>query len=201
MDNLNQYLEDAMWVAKSLFDRGKTAGSSANISFRFEDKVYISATNTCFGRLDRDSFAEISLEGKVLSSLKPSKEYPMHLAFYQKDPAIHCVVHTHSFYATLWASLPHQDKKSVVPSYTPYLQMKLGDISLVDYYQPGSKELFAAFKEVLNKNNGYLLANHGPVVGGNTILAAFYALEELEESCKIAWHLRDNNVKQIGGEK
>ena len=47
----------AIWAAQSLFNRNKTAGSSANISFVHEDVIYISASGTCFGTLGPEDFA------------------------------------------------------------------------------------------------------------------------------------------------
>ena len=38
--------EQAVWAAKSLFERGKTAGSTANLSFRHEGCIYISGSGT-----------------------------------------------------------------------------------------------------------------------------------------------------------
>ena len=68
--------------------------------------------------------------------------------------------------------------------------MKLGKVRLVPYAKPGSEELFSAFRERMGEGNGYLLAHHGPVTGGVSLLDAFYGLEELEESARIAWELR-----------
>ena len=76
--------------------------------------------------------------------------------------------------------------------------MKLGRVALVPYAPPGSEELFGLFSEHLSDTDGYLLANYGPIVGGKTIMDAFTALEELEESAKIAWMLRNEDVPTIG---
>lgn len=198
MMTISECFENTIQVARSLFNRGKTAGSSANISFRYEDSVFISGTNTSFGTLTKQDFSEISLEGEYISGPKPSKEFPLHLAMYNRSESISSVIHTHSFYATLLSCLEHPDNADIVPSYTPYLKMKLGKISLVEYHKPGSEELFKAYKENLSESNGYLLANHGPIVAGKTINDAFYGLEELEESCHIAWELKGKNVKEIG---
>lgn len=186
---LREKFENAIWVAGSLFQRGKTAGSSANLSFRHGDVIYITGSGTCFGRLTVESFAAVSLDGQSLNGVKPSKEFPLHQMCYQKDPAIGAVVHTHSFYSTLWSCLPHEGTGSVVPDHTPYLRMKVGSIALVPYAKPGSRELFELFRQQVNQGDGYLLANHGPVVPGKDVLDAFYGLEELEESCHIAWEL------------
>ena len=59
------------------------------------------------------------------------------------------------------------------------------------YTKTGSEELFAQFKSRVSAEDGYLLAHHGPVVGGKSILNALYALEELEESAQMAWELRN----------
>lgn len=196
-DRLEKNLDDAVRVAKSLFERGKTAGSSANLSFRVDDKIWISGTGTCFGTLQKDSFSVIDLNGNHLEGIKPSKEFPLHLSLYQKDPAVGAVLHTHSFYATLWSCYT-AGKSPSFPHYTPYLRMKLGDIGFVPYAPPGSPELFAAFSRSLDDRRGYLLQNHGPIVASSDLLSAFYALEELEESAHLAWELRNENCPQIG---
>ena len=41
---LEQKLKDAVWAAHSLFERGKTSGSSANMSFYHDGKIYVSAS-------------------------------------------------------------------------------------------------------------------------------------------------------------
>lgn len=179
----------AIWVGKSLFERGKTAGSSANLSFRHGDDIYITGSGTCFGALEECSFSKVSLEGEHLEGIMPSKEFPLHQMCYQKTADVQAVVHTHSFYATLYSCVPHTYEDSVIPDYTPYLRMKVGTVGLVPFAKPGSKELFSLFRERVNDSDAYLLANHGPVVPGKSIMDAFYGIEELEESCHIAWEL------------
>jgi len=185
----NKFL-DAIWISDSLFNRNKVSGSSANISFKHEDKIYISGTNTCFGRLTQNDFSTISLEGEHIGGIKPSKELQMHLILYNNNPNTNAVIHVHSFYSTLWSCIEHEDVYDIIHSPTPYLEMKLGKITLVEYGKPGTEELFSNLKNRLNKGNGYILKNHGPIVAGTDLMSAFYSLEELEESTKIAWFLR-----------
>ena len=68
--------------------------------------------------------------------------------------------------------------------------MKLGTVGMIPYEKPGTPELFQAFLDRIKHSDGYLLKQHGPVVPGKDILDAFYCLEELEESARIAWELR-----------
>ncbi len=190
-------LEQAVWIAHSLFERGKTAGSTANMSFRDGDRIYITGSGTCFGTLKKEEFAVIDLNGNHLEGRKPSKEYPLHLSLYQQKEGVNAVIHTHSFYSTIWSCIKHENEEDCIPEYTPYLKMKLGTVGLIPYAKPGSEELFQAFRERIQKSDGYLLKNHGPVVGGKDLMDAFYILEELEESAKVAWTLKDTKAEMI----
>lgn len=194
---LDEKLETAVWIARSLFERGKTAGSTANLSFRYKNHIFITGSGTCFGTLTKEQFAEVDLHGNHVAGLKPSKEFPLHGMIYAKSEEIQAVIHTHSFYSTIWSCVDHENEKDCIPSYTPYLKMKLGTVGLVPYGKPGSQELFDAFAECVNDSDGYLLKNHGPVVGGKDLMSAFYSLEELEESARVAWELQGKAANLI----
>lgn len=205
---LTNQLNEAIWVTRILFNRGKATGTSANISFRYEDSIYISGSGTCFGMLSPEKFAAVRCAeiekynysmGSLPSdsSVKPSKELPIHYLLYKKSPEIRAVVHTHSFYSTLISCLEHDNEQDIIPSYTPYLKMKVGRIGLVPYAQPGSKELYKYMEKRIYSSDGFILQNHGPIIAGKSLMDAFAGLEELEESAKIAWHLRGKDIKHI----
>ena len=184
--------QEAVWTAHTLFDRGKTNGTSANISFLDEGVIYISRSGSCFGLLTEADLLAVPLEAETALFTgvhKPSKELTLHRLLYQAHPEVQAVIHTHAPYATLWSCLPHENIRNVIPAYTPYLKMKLGNVVAVPYAKPGSKELFTAFKNCLGPETGYLLSHHGPIVGGKDMLHAFECLEELEQSAFIAWNL------------
>ena len=176
-------------MAHSLFERNKVNGSSANLSFRWEDTLYITASGTCFGTLTASDFAAVDLSGHCLPPRKPSKELPIHLTLYQKSKDIGAVIHTHSSNAVLWSFLASGNEMDCIPGYTPYLKMRVGTVGLVPYEEPGSRELFRVFCERITKSDAFLLKGHGPVVPGKDIMDAFYGLEELEESAGIACQL------------
>lgn len=184
--SLSEKIDEAIWVAHSLFDRGRTSGSSANMSFLHEGMIYITESGSCFGRLTADSFAVLSPDGTPHNGKRASKEWPLHRDYYRKDPAVQSVIHTHGPYAVLWSCRKFQRDTDVIPAYTPYLRMKVGSIALIPYEKPGSEALFQAFRERLGLGDAYLLKNHGGIVGGPSILDAFYGIEELEESARIA---------------
>ena len=70
-NDLETILSDAVWAAHSLFRRGKTSGSSANLSVIHNGVIYISASGTCFGTLTTSDFAAVAPDGTVLPGKKP----------------------------------------------------------------------------------------------------------------------------------
>lgn len=189
--SLEKKFDEAIWIARSLFERGKATGSVANLSFLHEDKVYITGSGTCFGKLRPSDFAEVDLDGRQYDKVKPSKELPLHLSVFKAKPQTGAVIHVHSKYSVLWSCVPDLNDKDCMPDHTPYLKMQLGTVGLVPYEHPGSQELFDAFDQRVADSDGWLLSHHGPVVPGNNLMHAFYALEEMEESAFIAWELRN----------
>ncbi len=187
--NEQAVIDRALWIAHSLFERNKVTGSTSNFSFRLGDQIFMTGSGTCFGTLKREDFSVLDRGFVHTGGPGPSKEWPLHRLMYEKDQRIQAVLHTHSFYSTLWSCLKHENPWDVIPEYTPYLKMKLGKVVLVPYAPPGSSRLFELFGERLTDSNGYLLASHGPVVGAGSMEEAFYGLEELEESARLAWHL------------
>lgn len=194
--NLAEELRKAAWVANNLFERGMVTGSTGNISICREGKIYVSPSGGCFGRLCPEDFCVLDMQGKQLAgSLKPSKEWPLHMQVYEAFPQLHSVLHTHSRYSVLWSCLEHESENDCIPDYTPYLRMRLGRVGLIPYEKPGSQELFRAFGERIRQSDGWLLKRHGAVVPGKNVLEAFYALEELEEAAHIAWELRKEGIR------
>ena len=189
-EGLRKKLDDAIWAGRSLFDRGKTSGSSANMSFLHDGKMYISQSGSCSGTLTGEQFAIMAMDGTCISDNRPSKEWPLHLQIYQKKPGCGAVIHTHGTYSVLWSFVPVAEETDCIPDHTPYLKMKLGKVCTVPYEKPGSQALFDAFGERVLDGDGYLLKQHGAVVPGKDVMDAFYCIEELEESARIAWELR-----------
>ena len=65
------------------------------------------------------------------------------------------------------------------------------------YYRPGDPAVADAIKGLAGKYSSVLLANHGPVVSGDTLEAAVFAMEELEETAKLYLLLRGLNPRYL----
>ena len=178
-------------LAKSLFDRGLTIGSSGNISVRLADGWLMTPTGSSMGNLDPNEISKLDLNGKLISGKNPTKESFLHIAMYDERPDSGAVVHLHSTHSVAVSCLAGIDKKNVLPPITAYYVMKIGMLPLVPYFPPGDINLAKAVKEMASNHHAVLLANHGPVVAGKTLEDAVYAIEELEETARLFLLLRN----------
>lgn len=180
--------EDICLMAKSIFDRGLTGGSSGNISARLSDgRVLVTPTGTSFGRLDPGRLSLFDTDGRLIGGDKPTKEMPLHAAFYETRPAkTGAVIHLHSCHSVALSMLPDVDPDSMLPPLTAYSIMKLGKVKLLPYFLPGDPAIGDAIRGLAGKRSAVMLANHGPVVAARDLEAAVYAVEELEETARLA---------------
>jgi ribulose-5-phosphate 4-epimerase/fuculose-1-phosphate aldolase len=189
--------EQIVEFGRSLFNRGLSAGSSGNLSVRVEDGWLLTPTNASLGRLDPATISKLDWNGGLLGGQAPSKEAFLHRAMYQQRPKAGAIVHlhaTHSAAVSCMCGLNHDD---CIPPLTPYFVMKIGRLPLVPYHRPGDPALAGVIGTLARKHGAVLLANHGPVVSGDTLEAAVNAAEELEETAKLFLLLRGIQARPL----
>jgi ribulose-5-phosphate 4-epimerase/fuculose-1-phosphate aldolase len=106
-------------------------------------------------------------------------------------------VHLHSTHSVAISMLPEIDPRAALPPLTAYYLMKCGATALVPYFRPGDSAVADAIKGLAGRYSSVLLANHGPVVSGETLEAAVFAMEELEETAKLYLLLRGLNPRLL----
>lgn len=198
MSSESKLREQICLLAKSMFDRGLTGGSTGNISARTEDGgLLVSPTGSSFGRLDPAELSRFDAAGQHIAGLKPTKEMPLHSAFYETRKSAGAVVHLHSCHSVAWSMMPEIDPDNVLPPVTPYAIMKLGKVQLLPFFMPGDAAMGEALRSLGGKRSAVLLANHGPVVAGKDVEAACNAIEELEETAKLAIMMRGFDARAL----
>jgi ribulose-5-phosphate 4-epimerase/fuculose-1-phosphate aldolase len=179
--------EDICRIAKSMFDRGLTGGSTGNISLRLSDgTLLMTPTGSCMGFLDPAQISHLATDLTLLSGDQPTKEIPLHTAFYDTRSSAGAVVHLHSTHSVALSMLPDTNPDNMLPPMTPYSIMKLGKVKLLPFFLPGDAGMGEAVRGLAGKRAAVVLANHGPVVAGKDVWAAAHAIEELEETAKLA---------------
>jgi ribulose-5-phosphate 4-epimerase/fuculose-1-phosphate aldolase len=183
---------------RSLFERGLTPGSSGNISVRLEDGGWLATpTNASLGFLDPARLSRLDAAGILISGDKPTKEIPLHTSLYETRTATQAVVHLHSTHSVALSMLPDIDPRAALPPMTPYYLMRAGQTALLPYYRPGDPAVADAIRGLAGRYSSVLLANHGPVVAGESLEAAVFATEELEETAKLYLLLRNLNPRYL----
>ena len=188
-------------LARSIFDRGLTFGSSGNISLRLDDGWLMTPTGSSLGNLDPASISKLDDQGNWLCGDKPTKESFLHLSMYQQRQQSQAVVHLHSTHSVAVSCLADIDPENVLPPITAYYVMRIGKLPLIPYFPPGDVNLARAVGEMASKHHAVLLANHGPIVAGNSLEDAVYATEELEETAKLFLLLKGLKTRYLDDEQ
>lgn len=185
-------------MARSIFERGLTGGSSGNISVRTEDGgLLVTPTGSSMGSLDPARLSRFDASGRLIGGDEPTKEMPLHAAFYETRSTAGAVVHLHSCHSVALSLLPDTDPDNMLPPLTAYGVMKLGKVVMLPYFMPGDPAMGDAIRGLAGKRSAVMLAHHGPVVAGKDLESAVYAIEELEETAKLALLTRGLNPKLL----
>lgn len=189
--------EEIATLAKSLFDRGLTFGSSGNISVRLDDGWLMTPTGSSMGDLDPARISRLDAQGRHIGGDAPTKEAFLHTAMYDQRPRAGAIVHLHSTHSVAVSCLHDVDPANVLPPLTAYYAMRVGTLPLIPYFPPGDLDLAKAVAEMASDHHAVLLANHGPVVAGKSLRDAVYATEELEETAKLFLALQGMRTRPL----
>ena len=128
-------------LAGSMFARGLTAGSSGNLSAPAAGGRLPDDADELLPRLPRPGRGSRSSTppGAHVAGDPPTKEVPLHMAFYGARPQAGGVVHLHSTYATALSCLADTDPDDCIPPITPYVVMRVGRVPLIPYTRPGRR--------------------------------------------------------------
>lgn len=185
-------------LAKSLFDRGYTVGGAGNLSVKLDDnRVLVTPTGSSLGRLEVNRLSVLDMNGNLIEGDKPSKESVFHLALYQANPQCKAIVHLHSTYLTALSCLEGIDTTNAMRAFTPYYVMRVGQLPVIPYYKPGDTNIARELRERALQAKAFLLANHGVVVTGNSLVDAVDNMEELEETAKLYFILQGKSIRYL----
>lgn len=175
---------DLIEAGRDVFEGGLVKGRAGNISLKLpENRILISPTGFCLGRLLDDELVVISLSGDLLEGERtPSTEFKAHLAVYLTRPDVGAVVHTHSTYASVAAYL-----KLPLLNVNPEAAEEVGKVGRVPAMTPGTQELAVAVAKALGSNGAVLMERHGALTVGVNMREAVNRAFYLEEACKMSY--------------
>ncbi|MZE80405.1 class II aldolase/adducin family protein [Streptomyces sp. SID5475] len=171
---------DLVATARRTTEEGLVVGTSGNVSVRVGDTVLVTPSGVPYHRLGPADAVGVDLGGRrLLGTLRPTSELPMHLAVYRATGA-RAIVHTHAVHATAVSTLVTE-----LPL-VHYMAAALGGpVRVAPYALYGSEELARHTLEALRDRTGCLLRNHGTLTYGATLDQAYDRTAQLEWMCRV----------------
>ena len=173
-------------TTKRAYALGLFAGTSGTLSIynAEKDEIYITPSSTPYETMQVEDIVTIDCEGHVLEgALQPSSEWRLHTAIYKARPDAKAVVHTHSPYATAYATM---DKP--IPMILVEMLPFIGDtVKVARFALPGDPAVGTEAVRALEGRKGCLLQNHGVVAIGEDLPAAFTTAVYIEDAAKICY--------------
>ncbi|MFF7750195.1 class II aldolase/adducin family protein [Streptomyces sp. NPDC007971] len=172
--------EEVVATARRTVADGLVVGTSGNVSARAGDVVLVTPSGVPYDRLAPEDITGVDLDGqRVLGSLVPTSELPMHLSVYRTTDA-RAVVHTHAVHATAVSLLVTE----LPPVH--YMAAALGGpLRVARYAAYGTDELAENMLRALDGRSGCLLQNHGMITYGATLDQAYDRTAQLEWMCRL----------------
>lgn len=174
---------DLVKFGRWLYRLGFMPGTSGNLSVRLSaDRLLATPTGCSKYTLKSSDMVITDLEGrKVSGSRNVTSEINMHLAIYRARPDVHAVVHSHPPIATGFACAGRPLDEPICSEAI----MSLGSVPLAPYATTGTDALAASLAPIIPHHSVILLANHGAVTYGESLLDAFLKMETLEHFAHI----------------
>lgn len=171
--------EGIVAIGRRMYEKNYVAANDGNLSCRVgPDLIWATPTGVSKGFMDPDHLVKLRLDGTVLQAgpLKPSSEIKMHLRVYHENPGVMGVTHAHPPVCTSFAIAGISLDRAIYPE----ALVNLGTVPCVHYETPGSQGIPEAIAPYCKTHNALLLANHGALSWGTSLVEAFYRLEAME---------------------
>ena len=174
--------EQVAYFMRRLYRQFLTTTSGGNISCRTADgNIVITASQSDKGEQSGETTGVVTPEGKSLTpELKLSIETGLHLAIYAARKDISAIVHAHPVTASFFCTT----EVDINMHLTAEAYAVAGEVVKVPYALMGSAELAQFTAEKMQHYDCALMANHGVVTVGKTLLSAFDRMELLENAAK-----------------
>jgi L-fuculose-phosphate aldolase len=175
---------DLVRFSRMLYRLGFMPGTSGNLSVRLDDqRLLVTPTGVSKFLLRSADIVIVDLQGRQLDGYrKVTSEVSMHLAVYRHRNDVTAVIHSHPPVATAFACVGRGLDEMLCQEAV----MTLGVVPLATYATTGTNEVAASLAPFIPDHDAILMANHGAVSYGSTLLQAFQKMEVVEHLAQIA---------------
>ena len=175
-------------IGRRVWVRNFVAANEGNFSFRIaQDRVLSTPTLHSKGFLKTEDIVTLNMKGEKIAGIKqPTSEVKLHLEIYKHRPDVKAVIHAHPPFATAFAVVNQPLPKCILPE----VEIFIGEVPVVEYATPGTRELADSVKPFLSDYTAFLLANHGALTIGGDLEDAYFKMEIVEEYCRVLFYTR-----------
>ena len=173
-----EVIQEIIRISKKMEEQGLVNTFEGNLSVMQDGLMYITPARTRKSMLTEDLIAVFDEnDQQIYGSKKASSEKIMHQTSYKIRDDISAAIHCHSPYLTAHAmcQVPLDYKCH------PEIVFHFRDIPVAPYGQPGTAAIVENGRDLLEKRNLILLANHGVLAVGSTLEKAFQRVEAAEK--------------------
>lgn len=172
-----------------MYDRKLTNSAGGNISIRVSDDTFLMtptlSSKQYLWNLSPKQILVLDEYGNIIDGEgEKTREYNMHMACYDKNADIKCVVHAHALHSMVFATIGID-----IPNLTEATQ-KLEQIPCLPYKKATSMELAQSVADYIERDQKipkvYLLNKHGVVSVGETLETAYDMIERVEWNAYIS---------------
>lgn len=172
--------EELAYYGKLLHDKALVIGAGGNISVREPEGFIIKRKFSDMSTGNKEDYISVNFEDLAETEKIVSSETPLHIGCYEAQSNNGAVMHVHSPYMV---AIGEKVKVLKSPSYE--FDCIVGqDIPILEYIQPGSKELAKEVKVLAQKGHtAILLKRHGGIAMGQDLHQAYLRIMALERAC------------------
>ena len=188
MGKVDAVKKQVVLTAQKLTQKGYLIATGGNLSLRVlgQNAFAITPTNYDYMLMTQEDVCVLDFELNVLEGQrKPSVESAMHAAIYQIRADVNAIAHPHQVYASALSLI-----NASIPALFDEQARFLGrTVEIIPYAPSGTgflKNVIA--KHVKNKNNAFIMQNHGALCFGHDAERAAHNVEILEK-CSLAYLL------------
>ncbi len=183
--------EEILEVGRRMYERNFVAANDGNITCKVADDIILATpTGVSKGFMTDEMIVKMTLDGKILyadDKYPPSSEIKMHIRAYRENPEIMAVTHAHPQVATSFSIAGIGLDQPILTEAI----MSLGSVPIAKYATPGTEEIPDSIAPFCTKYNAVLLANHGALTWGDSLMQAFYRLESVENYATIMMYTQN----------
>jgi L-ribulose-5-phosphate 4-epimerase len=171
-------------VAKKMYESQLVRAVQGNLSVRDRETglICITPSGADYQQLRPKDIVIVDEQGNVHEGeWAPSSETPLHTLILRQRRDIHCVMHTHSLYASAF-SVVHRPMPVILAESAACLG---GEVPVAPYMRSGTVEFAEFILALLGQGSAILWGNHGAMVVGPTLALTFSIAHALEDNARI----------------